>query len=129
MSGGDSDYSVATLFQHYLAAHELGTIAAHADILHYIAAFAGPDKDPAQAPYLHPLLDEHLFFRLGDAIAHHPGGGASGSRTGGGIFAVVEDHAGSQPDLGIAGFAAHEVHELGVGLLEIGVGAFQFETK
>ena len=47
-------------------------------------------------------------------MLHRPRGATACGRTGGWIFAVVENHAGVQTWLGVDGFAANEVEETGM---------------
>ncbi len=65
------------------------------------------------------LLDHDLLIASGDAVCDHPRGSASSGGAGGGIFSVVEDHAGVEAGFGIDGLAADEVEELSGGVREV----------
>jgi hypothetical protein len=90
----------------------------HIDHLVIVLAF-GAHKNATGTVHFEALLDQNLLLARRHAMGDHPGGAASGGRTGGGIVAVVKNHAGVEAGFGIDGFAANEVKELSAERCEI----------
>src|SRR5215469_11288497 len=95
-------------------AHNFNGVASDADVDDSVSVLRGTHENTAAALHFDTLLDQYALIGTGNAMGNHPRGGAAGSRPGGGIFSVVEEHARLQTGLGIYRLAADEVEKLGI---------------
>ena len=98
----------------YFAVNYLHHVAPNADISDLVAILSGADVNEARATCFNSLLDQSLCVGLQYAVAHRPGSTTSRRRSGGRVFAVVEDHAGVQGGIGIDSFAAYKIEKASI---------------
>src|SRR5436853_7183997 len=101
------------------AAHYLHHMATHADLNHSVIHPGRTDKNAARPMHFNSLLNKHLLLWISNTVGNHPGRGASRSRAGSRIFAVVKHHSRVQPGRGVHGFARHEIKKLPAGLSQV----------
>src|SRR5262249_38873264 len=92
--------------------HDFYDVASHADVNHPVIVSGSTNENSAGTLHLNTLLDQNPLVRLSHAVSHHPRRCASGCRSGGGILAVVEDHARMQTSFGIDRLSRNKIEKL-----------------
>src|SRR5208282_6347619 len=101
------------------SANGLDNISSDPYINHSVIPARSADENAARALHLESLLDKDALVGFGHTMGYHPGGGAAGSGAGGGIFAVVKDHASVQPGGGVYGLPGDEIEKLSAGTFQV----------
>jgi len=111
------------------SAKNFDSISTDTHINHSVIPVGSPYKNATRTVHLNALLDQDAFVGPGHVGCHHPCGGATRSRPGSWIFAVVEHHASMQPRSRVQGLASHEVKKLSARAFQIFRGTVEVTLR